>query len=265
MEKIYEYITTINPDIFLAVILTLLFSVEQIFFSTKSFLKRSPHLIGNIFLQIGYIIMNFVLATFVIKVLDWAANEHIGLFNWISVPFYLQVIAGVVCIDLVNYWAHRLNHTWALLWRFHRVHHSDTTMDSSTTYRFHPLEALGDNLAAIVAAFMFGLDGTVLVFWLIVYMPLLVLHHTDVIMPKWFEKTFGRVIVSPNLHKIHHHQQQVFTDSNYGLIFIFWDKLFNTYKELPVEEIKYGLEEFDNPERQTFWYLLKSPFINVKK
>jgi sterol desaturase/sphingolipid hydroxylase (fatty acid hydroxylase superfamily) len=138
-------------------------------------------------------------------------------------------------------------------------------MDSSTTYRFHPLEALGDNLAAIVAAFMFGLDGTVLVFWLIVYMPLLVLHHTDVIMPKWFEKTFGRVIVSPNLHKIHHHQQQVFTDSNYGLLFIFWDKLFNTYKELPVEEIKYGLEEFDNPERQTFWYLLKSPFINLKK
>jgi sterol desaturase/sphingolipid hydroxylase (fatty acid hydroxylase superfamily) len=67
------------------------------------------------------------------------------------------------------------------------------------------------------------------------------------------------------LHKIHHHQQQVFTDSNYGLIFIFWDKLFNTYKELPVEEIKYGLEEFDNPERQTFWYLLKSPFINVKE
>ncbi len=265
MEIIYQYITTINPDIFLAVILTLLFSVEQIFFSTKSFLKRSPHLIGNIFLQIGYIIMNFGLATFVIKVLDWAANEHIGLFNWISVPFYLQVIAGVVCIDLINYWAHRLNHTWALLWRLHRVHHSDTTMDSSTTYRFHPLDAFLDNLAAIVAAFMFGLDGTVLVFWLIVYMPLLVLHHTDVIIPKWFDKIFGRVIVSPNLHKIHHHQQQVFTDSNYGLIFIFWDKLFNTYKELPVEEIKYGLEEFDNPERQTFWYLLKSPFINFKK
>ena len=265
MEKIYEYITTINPDIFLAVILTLLFSVEQIFFSTKSFLKRSPHLIGNIFLQIGYIIMNFGLATFVIKVLDWAGNEHIGLFNSILVPFYLQVIAGVVWIDLINYWAHRLNHTWALLWRLHRVHHSDTTMDSSTTYRFHPLDAFLDNLAAIVAAFMFGLDGTVLVFWLIVYMPLLVLHHTDVIMPKWFENTFGRVIVSPNLHKIHHHQQQVFTDSNYGLIFIFWDKLFNTYKELPVEEIKYGLEEFDNPERQTFWYLLKSPFINLKK
>ncbi len=137
MEKIYEYITTINPDIFLAVILTLLFSVEQIFFSTKSFLKRSPHLIGNIFLQIGYIIMNFGLATFVIIVLDWAGNEHIGLFNSILVPFYLQVIVGVVCIDLINYWAHRLNHTWALLWRLHRVHHSDTTMDSSTTYRFH--------------------------------------------------------------------------------------------------------------------------------
>lgn len=265
MKKIYEAIISVNPDIFLAVILTLLFSVEQIFFSADSLLKRSQHLIGNIFLQIGYFIMNFVLATLVIKILDWASSERIGLFNLISVPFYLQVIVGVLCIDFVNYWAHRLNHTWGILWRLHRVHHSDTTMDSSTTYRFHPLDALLDNLATVAAAFIFGLDGTILVFWLIVYMPLLVLHHTDFIIPKWFDKSFGRVIVSPNFHKIHHHQQQVFTDSNYGLLFIFWDKLFNTYKELPVEEIKYGLEEFDKPERQTFWYLLKSPFINVKK
>lgn len=265
MKEIYEAIISVNPDIFFAVILALLFSLEQIFFSAKSLLKRGPHLIGNLFLQLGYVVMNFGLASLVVKVLDWGVSERMGLFNVIAVPFYIQVIIGVLCIDLVNYWAHRLNHTSSLLWRLHRVHHSDTTMDSSTTYRFHPLDAVLDNIAAIVAAFIFGLDGTVLIFWLIIYLPLLVLHHTDVIMPKWFDKSFGRIIVSPNLHKIHHHQQQVFTDANYGLLFIFWDKLFNTYKELPVKEIKYGLEEFDNPERQSFWFLLKSPFVNVKK
>ena len=265
MEKTYEYITTINPDIFLAAILTLLFSVEQIFFSAKSLLKRSEHLLGNIFLQLGYIIMNFGLVTLVIKALDWAAKEGIGLFNWISVPFYLQVIAGVLGIDLVNYWAHRLNHKWALLWRLHRVHHSDTIMESSTTYRFHPLDALLDNFSSFVAAFIFGIDGSILIFWLILYMPLLVLHHTNFIMPNWFDITFGKIIVSPNFHKIHHHQQQEYTDSNYGLIFIFWDKLFKTFKKIPVNDIRYGLLEFDNADRQRFWFLLKSPFIDVKK
>lgn len=86
-------------------------------------------------------------------------------------------------------------------------------------------------------------------------------HHSNFIFPDWFDKTFGKVIESPNFHKVHHQQQQVFTDSNYGNIFIFWDKLFGTFKNLPVREIKYGLEEFDTPKRQRFWYLMKSPFI----
>jgi sterol desaturase/sphingolipid hydroxylase (fatty acid hydroxylase superfamily) len=265
MEKFFNYITNINPDIFMALILACLFSLEQLFSSVASILKRVPHLINSIFLQIGYILLNFGLATLVIKALDWTAADKVGLFNIIQAPYYIKVIFGVLCIDFVNYWAHRINHTWELFWRLHRVHHSDTTMDSSTTYRFHPLDAVLDNFASVTAALIFGLDGSILIFWLILYTPLLVLHHTNFIMPKWFDNTFGKIIVSPNFHKIHHHQNQEFTDSNYGLMFIFWDKLFRTYKRLSVKEIKYGLKEFDEPKRQNFWFLLKSPFIDVKK
>lgn len=209
--------------------------------------------------------MNLGLATLVVKCFTWADTNKFGLFNMIHIPYYLKVILGVLCIDMVNYWAHRLYHTWGLFWRLHRVHHSDTIMDSSTTYRFHPLDAILDNLAGITAVLIFGLDGSIMILWLILYLPLLVLHHSNFIMPNWFDKIFGKVIVSPNFHKIHHHQHQAFTDSNYGLIFIFWDKLFKTYSRLPVKEIKYGLKEFDKSNRQTFWFLLKSPFFNVKK
>ena len=265
MRSIYEYIINFNPDIFMAVVLAALFSLEQLFSTAKSLFQRTPHFLGNIFLQAGYVVLNFGLATLVIKCLDWTNENKFGLFNLVHIPYYLKVIVGVFCIDMVNYWAHRLNHTWEPFWRLHRVHHSDTIMDSTTTYRFHPLDAILDNFASVTAALIFGLDGSILIFWLILYMPLLVLHHSSFIMPNWFDKTFGKIIVSPNFHKIHHHQNQEYTDSNYGLMFIFWDKLFKTYKRLPISEIKYGLLEFDAPNRQKFWFLLKSPFINVKK
>lgn len=265
VEKIFHYLTNLNPDIFMAVVLALLFSLEQIFTGVSSIVKRTPHLINNIILQIGYVFLNLMLATFVVKALNWTDNNKYGLLNFIELPYFIKVIFGVLCIDLTNYFFHRLAHTWELFWRLHRVHHSDTIMDSSTTYRFHPLDAILDNFASVTAALVFGLDGTILIFWLILYMPLLVLHHANFIIPNWFDRVFGMIIVSPNFHKIHHHQKQEFTDSNFGLLFIFWDKLFKTFKEIPVNEIKYGLKEFDKPERQTFWFLLISPFINVKK
>jgi len=265
MDKLYQHITNINPDIFLAILLTLLFSFEQLFSNVKSLFKRTSHLTGSILLQIGYILINYGLATLVIRCINWTDDNKLGLFNIIHIPYYLKVIFGILCIDMVNYWEHRLNHTMELFWRLHRVHHSDTTMDSSTTYRFHPLDAILDNFASIIAVLFFGLDGSILVLWLILYTPLFVLHHSNFIMPKWFDTTFGKIIVSPNFHKIHHHQQQEYTDSNYGLMFIIWDKLFGTFKKIPVSEIKYGLKEFDEPNRQGFWFLLKSPFINVKK
>ena len=117
MEKFFDYITNINPDIFMAAILACLFSLEQLFSRVASLFKRTTHLISSIFLQIGYILLNFGLATLVIKVLNWTDANKFGLFNIIQVPFYLKVIFGVLCIDFVNYWAHRLNHTWELFWR----------------------------------------------------------------------------------------------------------------------------------------------------
>lgn len=265
MEKIYLFLVSLNPDVLNVAILTILFTLEQLFSNSASFSKRGPHLVNNVFLQLSYTVLNYGLAFFFVKCFDWITANNIGVFNMISVPGYVKMIVGILGIDLVNYWAHRLYHTMEIFWRLHRVHHSDTALDSSSAYRFHPFDAILDNVSAVFAAVLFGLDPSIIIIWLILYLPVLVLHHSKFVMPPWFDKTVGLIIVSPNLHKIHHHQVQEFTDSNYGLLFIFWDKLFKTFKRIPVHEIKFGLEEFDQPQRQQAWFLLKSPFINLKK
>lgn len=265
MQKIFNFLVNVNPDICIAIVLAALFTLEQLFSNVQAFSKRAPHLLTNVLLQAGYTLLNYGLAWIVVKCFDWISVNHIGLFNIVSIPFFLKVFIGIFCIDFVNYWAHRLYHNLEIFWRLHRVHHSDTALDTSSAYRFHPFDAFLDNAAAIVAMFIFGLDPSSLIIWFIFYIPVLVLHHTKFIMPNWFDKSFGLIIVSPNFHKIHHHQLQEFTDSNYGLLFIFWDKLFKTFKKIPVSEIKFGLKEFDNSNNQKLGFLLKSPFVNLKK
>ncbi len=265
MATLFQKLVSINTDILWILLFAIYFSLEQIINRGLHIKKHTFRLLHGIPLQVGYTLLNLSLAFIVVACVQWIGENHIGVFNQIQIPYALKVIIGVFCIDFVSYWFHRGYHTFSLFWRFHRVHHSDTNMDSTTFLRFHPFDWFLDNSSVLVATFIFGLDLNIVAFDFILYLPLFLAHHSIFIFPTWFDNTFGKIIVSPNFHKVHHHQNQEFTDSNYGNIFIFWDKLFGTYKTLPVNEIKYGLEEFDTDKRQSFWFLLKSPFMNIKR
>jgi sterol desaturase/sphingolipid hydroxylase (fatty acid hydroxylase superfamily) len=264
MNNIIEILTSLNTDIMFVVLLAIFFTIEQLLENGSTLKKNSVHLFHSIMLQSGYFLLNILTATIFMFFFNWIALNEIGLLNQIEIPYLLKILVGILALDFVGYWAHRLYHKWHLFWRLHRVHHSDTKMDSSTSFRTHPLEVFLDNGSSIVAAIIFGLDINILVLRWIIYMPLFVAHHSSYRFPIWVDSFFGKIFVTPNLHKVHHHQDQAYTDSNYGNIFIFWDKLFGTFKELPVDEIKYGLKEFEGSKKQSFWYLLISPFINVK-
>lgn len=101
-------------------------------------------------------------------------------------------------------------------------------------------------------------------YYLIIYV-FFFFEHSNLHYPKWLNSTFGLVFVMPDHHRIHHHQEQFYTDSNFADILILWDRLFGTFKLIPVEKMKYGLKEFEEEEKQTFLYLMKSPFINIGK
>jgi len=242
------------------------YSLEQLMNTQFKFDKRPQHLLQNLLFQVVFFIGNLLWAVVLVYSIEWLNKNHVGLFYLIQVPVWLKLILAVVFFDFVSYWFHRISHKIPLLWRFHRVHHSDTSMDSSTYFRGHPIEIfLWFGVGNIVAAGIFGLDLVSLGLYLLVSLPFFFLEHVNLKFPTWVDKTFGLIFTTPNLHKVHHEQDQYYTDSNFSDIFILWDRIFGTYKHKPVEQIKFGLKEFDEAKKQSFWYLMTSPFINVTR
>ena len=142
MEELFQKLISVNTDILMLTLLTFFFTLEQIISRASLSPKRTPHLLHGIPLLAGYMMINFGLAFMVVFCVQWIVENQIGLFNQIQIPYAFN----------------RGYHTFSILWRLHRVHHSDTTMDSSTFLRFHPLDWFLDNSSVLVACFIFGLD-----------------------------------------------------------------------------------------------------------
>ncbi len=248
MENLIQKLLSIPPNYIIIAMVALFYILEQMLNTPFKFKRRSLHLFHNVLFQILASVVSIFFAIFQVWCIQWISDHQIGLLNQVEIPFVAKLIIGVACFDFVTYWFHRLAHKLPLVWRIHRVHHSDATMDSSTFFRIHPLEILFFGPAQILAAVIFGLDTITLGMYF---------FGTD--------SFFGKIFTTPNLHKVHHSQNQEYTDSNFSDIFILWDKFFGTYKYLPVKKIEYGLQEFDEEKKQTFWYLIRSPFLKIKR
>ncbi len=264
--EIVNKLLAINFNYIVIGMIIIFYSLEQVLNNQFTFRKRPQHLFHNLLYQVVFFLINIFWALFTVYCIDWLNKKQVGLFYFIQVPFWIKLILGVIMFDFVTYWFHRIAHKSPLVWRFHRVHHSDTTMDSSTYFRGHPVEIFGwFGVSNIVAAGIFGLDLYTLGLYFLVATPFIFLEHSNFRFPKWLDNTVGLVFTTPNLHKVHHDQDQHYTDSNFSDIFIIWDRLFGTFKWKPVEQIKFGLKEFDEDKKQTFWYLMKAPFLQVKR
>jgi len=265
METLNKLLT-IDLNYILIGMIVVFYSFEQILNTQFKYNRRPQHLLHNIMFQVVFFACNFFYAAVIVFSIEWLNKHQIGLFYFIQIPVWIKLILGVAIIDMVTYWFHRAAHKVPLIWRFHRVHHSDTSMDASTSFRTHPIEVLlWFGTSNIVASAIFGLDLRTLGLYFLISTPFFFVEHANLRFPKWLDQTFGLVFTTPNLHKIHHEQDQNFTDSNFADIFILWDRLFGTYKYKSAEDIKFGLKEFDEDKKQTFWYLITSPFINVNR
>lgn len=264
--ELINSLLAIDSNYILIGLMVLFYSLEQMLSTQFKFEKRPRHLFQNSLFYAVFFLGNILWSSFTVFSIEWLNSQQIGLFYMLQLPLWLKLLMGVAMFDLVSYWFHRLSHVVPLLWRFHRVHHSDTTMDASTNFRAHPIEIfLWFGSSSILAAAVFGLDLLTLGLYLFITMIFFVLQHSNLRFPKWIDKSIGLIITTPNIHKVHHEQDQYYTDSNFADIFIIWDRLFGTFKSKPVEQIKLGLKEFDEEKKQTFWYLMKSPFINVER
>jgi sterol desaturase/sphingolipid hydroxylase (fatty acid hydroxylase superfamily) len=204
---------------------------------------------------------NIVFNTSLVLALQGLQSSGFGLLRLVRLPWLLAAIVAVLVLDFSFYLAHVAMHKSPVLWRFHRVHHSDPEVDVTTTVRQHPGESVIRYAFMTVAAVSLGVSPAVFAVYRLWSAVNGLFEHANVRMPRRLDSVLSIVVITPNMHKVHHSRSAVETDSNYGNIVSLFDRLFRTFT--PSQRglnITYGLEGFDDPARQTTAALLALPF-----
>jgi sterol desaturase/sphingolipid hydroxylase (fatty acid hydroxylase superfamily) len=199
---------------------------------------------------------------------QWAQNNDWGLLNVLDAPFWLALAATFLSRSFAGYLFHVLMHKVRAFWRLHRVHHSDDRLDVSTTIRTHPLELVALILTMTPLAILLGLDPLVLVAYELAEALISLFSHANLRLPERIDRPLRWVIVTPNMHCIHHSSHLPETDSNYGQVFSFWDRLFGTYSDAPhlgYDAMEIGLGEIRDERTADFWFQIKSPILRSLK
>lgn len=217
---------------------------------------------------------NFVLAvmerglvSFLLPLLPLAPPaDYQGLLSRFDLPWWISLPITAVCLELAGYWFHRASHTVPWLWRVHLVHHSDTEVDASTAIRHHPLEGVLDTLVLTPVVLLLLPDPLVLLGWNFFTLAISAFSHGNISVPL-LERGFGRAIVTPGFHCVHHSSEKAFTDSNYANNFPWMDDLFGTARRWTAEEQRtreMGLDYFRSDRDRWVDRLLLEPFLRQK-
>ncbi|MBI5634816.1 MAG: sterol desaturase family protein [Nitrospirae bacterium] len=226
---------------------------------------KAKRLVTNVSLTImNSAVLSFLFGAATINSALHVSANHLGVLNTFGLPFWQRVFLSVIFMDFIFYVWHLLNHKVALLWRFHRVHHSDMNMDVSTASRFHIGELALSSCIKIGLIYVIGAN----VVSVILFESLLGLtaqfQHSSVKMPLWFERTFWILFVPPSMHRIHHSVKILERDTNYGTILSIWDRALRTLlKNTDQEGIVIGLGPYRKPEALGLRSLLVMPFTRA--
>jgi sterol desaturase/sphingolipid hydroxylase (fatty acid hydroxylase superfamily) len=197
---------------------------------------------------------------------EWAARNGVGLMNLETPPLIVAILATVAARSFATYAIHILSHRVPLLWRAHRVHHSDTALDLSTGFRNHPLELVYVVPWLAAATIGLGLDAPTLIAYEAVAVGFALWDHANLRLPPRFDDIARLLIVTPAMHHVHHSAFRVETDSNYGDMLSIWDRMFGTYRELDekaLEAMRIGLGDVSDVHAASLPRLLRSPFDRI--
>lgn len=247
--------------------LTLLFWLEWAF---PFFLDRKDHLkhsAKNVFLGLlNLALVSLLFSALTVSAAIWAEKQSIGLVHTLELQQKVAFAFVFILFDLWMYAWHRANHNISFLWLFHRVHHSDPKMDASTALRFHPGEIFISSALRIPIIVLLGMQAYDLIAYETCLSIVILFHHSNVKVPKALDKILSFVIVTPNIHRVHHSDKVSETNSNYASIFSCWDRIFySAKKRVDQDKIHYGLKEFRDDSWHTVWGMLKTPFVRIQK
>ena len=187
---------------------------------------KFKHALTNLGFTLMHLLIHTALAIFIVMLSDWCKAQGFGLVYWFNV-----------------------------------VHHADNNVDATTGLRHHPVESVLRGVFFFMAIFISGAPIYVVMIYQTVLILAAAFTHANISLPKWLDNGMSYILVSPNMHKVHHHWKQPYTDSNYGVIFSIWDRLFGTFKKLDPTSIRYGLDRYyPNEKDEDFINLMKKPF-----
>jgi len=201
------------------------------------------------------------LAAFALAAL--AEQRGFGLLNVVDAPSWLALLVGVVALDLANYAEHRLAHAVPLLWRFHQIHHCDLDVDCGTSLRHHPGEALVSQAVVLATVVAVGVPPLAVLVGLALAAVASVFNHGNIALPRRVDAALRLLVVTPDMHRIHHSTQPAESNSNFANLLPWWDWLFSTYRRDPHSDqrrMALGLEIARTPRDVTLWKLLLMPF-----
>jgi sterol desaturase/sphingolipid hydroxylase (fatty acid hydroxylase superfamily) len=225
--------------------------------------RKWPHALVNFFFTFTTIVVNFALAFLLLKASAWSTAREIGvLFLVPGLALVWQTLIGLLLLDLISAWlAHWVSHKTPPLWKLHLIHHSDTHVDTTTANRHHPGESFVRFGFTALAVVLVGAPLWMVFLYQAMSVVLSQFNHANIALPAWLDRAMAWVIVSPDMHKVHHHYVLPHTDSNYGNIFSVWDRLFGTFRTIDRAQLVYGIDTHMAPEEhRSVWALLTMPF-----
>ena len=225
--------------------------------------RRWPANLGII--MVDNIVLRLVFPVLAVGAAELAAARGWGLFHGLNAPFWLALPASLLILDLAIYTQHVVFHKVAVLWRLHRMHHTDLDFDVTTALRFHPLEIVLSMLIKLVLVTLLGVPAVAVMLFEVILNATAMFNHGNVGLPQRLDRTLRWILVTPDMHRVHHSIRPEETDSNFGFNLPWWDRLFGTYRDQPRDGhtgMRIGLEYFRDRRAIGLDALLLQPFLN---
>ena len=238
-----------------------LFAVERFFPLRHKNAELLARVVINLSISgLAYLTAMIVVRPSALHTLDWTARNSFGLLQLAPAPDWAQFVLGFLLLDLSFYYWHVLNHKVPVLWRFHNVHHIDPDLDVTTALRFHFGEVLFSTLFRVAQVGLIGVPFIAFAVYEAVFQANTLFHHSNVRLPIRLERALNQFLVTPRMHGIHHSQVQRETNSNFGVVFPWWDKLHRSIRlNIPQDAIDIGIAGYSSPQDNRLWHALALP------
>jgi sterol desaturase/sphingolipid hydroxylase (fatty acid hydroxylase superfamily) len=223
--------------------------------------KKWKHAKANLILLVFVMIINAIFGIATAGVFVWLSESEFGLLHLFEAPVWVELIISIMVLDFIaQYIVHIFLHKIPAMWRLHIVHHSDKNVDTSTGTRHHPIDFIIRETFALAAVILMGMPISFYFFYRILSILFTYFTHANISLPLGLDKGLSYIIVTPNMHKFHHHFEMPWTNTNYGNMLSIWDRIFGTFVYDDLAKIQYGIDLADHTDDENVFVQLGIPF-----